>query len=104
MAVAPGEAPDAVVVLKRGLRAEHHSADAAELSGSGKVELGDRERLLEKAVADYALEAKVRAARGIRVRALARKLPVLLEETRMVDVEVIVDIVVVAADELVGDL
>ena len=101
--MAPCKAPDRVVSLKRGLRAEHHPSYAAELPRPGVVELGNRERTVQQAVPRHAFEAHARAADGIGVRALRRKVPRLLEELRMVDVEVVVDVVVARAHKLVGD-
>ena len=63
--MAPGEAPDAVVFLKRGLRAEHHAADAAELAGARVVEFGERERTVEESMLGDRLEAGVLPADGI---------------------------------------
>ena len=45
----------------------------------------------------------VRAADGVGVGALRREAPCVLDELRMVDVEMVVDVVVVRANELVGD-
>ena len=73
--MAPRKTPDAVVVLQRGLRAKHHSAHAAELPRGGVVELGDRERTVEKPVPRHTLEAHSRTAHGVCVRALRGQPP-----------------------------
>ena len=63
--MAPGEAPDAVVFLERGLCTQHHAAYAAKLPRTRVVEFGERKRAIEESMLGDRLEAGVRPANWI---------------------------------------
>ena len=91
--IRPLEAPDAVPVLQRRKGAGGDAADAAIAAGSGEIELGDGERLAELADPDAVLRAAVRSGHGVAVGAARGQAPRFVEEHRVVDVEVGVNIV-----------
>ena len=101
-AVAVREPPDAVPALDGAQRAGQDAADAAVAARRGVVVLGDRERLVEQP-REGQVTAAGRALRdGAGVRAAAGQPPRLLQELRMVDVEVVVHVIHRTAHPLAG--
>ena len=98
VAMGVGEPPDAAPVLQRAEAARQDAADAAVTAWTGIVVFRDGERPVEQPCERAARAADAALLDDAFVGAAGRQPPRLIQEVRMVDVEMVVHIVVIRAD------